>query len=515
MNRESRVPLSYLAPDWLPGLTIPIFVANELRAVMPVCLLTLLMLVTGGLMPDWLQFSFVMGSYGIGCAAIGAVIFGHDFAHRTLALSLAQPLTRTQLWGTRLWIALVAMIPLAVVAGFPLHLWPQLLRTFFQTSEPRFVPMLALAFLVPPLAGLCIAPWFTLLCRGALAGTVFTVALPFGLLWLGVWMGSPIGQRLGIAGSEQIAFLFFIVSFTGAGVLGFVETWRRFQNLEEIESARASGRFSFDWLARARRSGELRSTGPRSPWLQLASKELHLQVIALVPTFGMLVTAYVVRHAEPGSLPRETLELATACWAAATCIVIGAVGSAEERQMGVTETQALLPVRCRTQWLVKGGVILLLSQLLAVFLPLLAMGGRTEVGTELPEPKWWSLGAMAMVSFSLYLSSFSRTTMKAVMLSLPCAGPLFLVLLAMHENELHVALRRNSASEPLTEWWVFWSVAAPYICFLAMIGLLLTFAARNHFSAEPTGRLRGQLGLICLLFLAEVLFCFSMSLLSV
>jgi hypothetical protein len=200
-------------------------------------------------------------------------------------------------------------------------------------------------------------------------------------------------------------------------------------------------------------------------------------------------------------------------WSVFLCLILGAVGSAEERQLGLSDGQALLPISKTTQWLIKVGLLLIAAYTLAVCLPLLLLTGATgRSDLPIPSPKFWQISAICVVSLALYVSSCCRTTMKAVLVSLPLTVAVLALidLVRMNEERLlagrwqtfHEIIagtsQRFSYRIPDDGSIVAFTIVAPYLFGAVMVGLLLMFARQNHFSAERGGnRLARQL--LCLI----------------
>ena len=73
----------------------------------------------------------------------------------------------------------------------------------------------------------------------------------------------------------------------------------------------------------------------------------------VVPVIGMCATALSAHNSPPRPFGRELLLYGTQFWAVLVALVIGAMGSSEERQLGVNEAQALLPISVFKQWRIK------------------------------------------------------------------------------------------------------------------------------------------------------------------
>ena len=111
--------------------------------------------------------SLSVAAYFIGAAALGALSVGHEYTGRTLGLLLSLPARRQRLLG----------IKLGVLATVLLTLWAVAYTVVFgDTLLPQESKQAA--SVLPMICGLFLAPWLTMVCRSAVGGAVFTLALP-------------------------------------------------------------------------------------------------------------------------------------------------------------------------------------------------------------------------------------------------------------------------------------------------------------------------------------------------
>ena len=506
MRERGRIPISYVLPDWFRTPTMPILFGNELRAVFPVFASAFAAILLSGLFSEALRFGVALIAWGLGCAAMSAVAFGHDFAHRTLARTLAEPVSRELLWTMRIKIAGLAAALLTVAAAWTLGLFG---KTFYAFASPVDLVHGLMLLAMIPLLGVCLAPWITLRCRSALAGTVFTVFSCFFLVYGGQYLWGLTGRAVEHPAFSQL--------FSLAGVsISALALWRGYvcwTHLEVIDAVALAPSFGFQG---SRAFNERR----RSPWLPLVWKEVRLQWLVIVPVLGMAMTAWSFHQTTPRPNGLELFIHSMRFWAILLCLILGAVGSAEERQLGVTEGQALQPISRMTQWSIKIGLLLLLTDLLGVRLPLVLMAAaRGETNLTVPSVYAWEPAAICVTLVSLYISSCCRTTMKAVLLGLPFSALVVGLaeveranearLLSIFQNMDFVQSSPGAAFDlveaPLNLSLAF---AAPYLCGAAVLFLFMRWACENHFSAEQGGA-RRQLAWLVGLTLAAVVLCSS------
>ena len=134
-----------------------------------------------------------------------------------------------------------------------------------------------------------------------------------------------------------------------------------------------------------------------------------------------------------------------------------------------------------------------------MILPLELLKRMPELDS-IPNFQAFAFNAALLVCCSLYISSCCRTTLKALLISLPLAGALLLALEFLRQNDeqllrvtttitsFEMAQRHSGFQNstlrlaPPFELWT--ALLAPYVCLALVLFLLLRFACRNHFSAE-------------------------------
>jgi hypothetical protein len=214
-------------------------------------------------------------------------------------------------------------------------------------------------------------------------------------------------------------------------------------------------------------------------WL-LVRKELGLQQLALA--LGVLyvviwLAVVAMTQGKSGPVdPRDTelLGAVMLMYSAMLALLIGALASAEERQLGTADWQTLLPMPSWQQWLIKVAVALALAMLLSLGLPalLLSMSGR-EIGVG----PWFVAEIVMLTVSALYVSSLCGSGLRALVFSLaPAAAVTFAAGWLPH--------LRGSPALPLVVLAVFMTLA-------------LYFALHNHRTAERGAR-RVLLQLFCL-----------------
>src|SRR5207302_2506533 len=144
-------------------------------------------------------------------------------------------------------------------------------------------------------------------------------------------------------------------------------------------------------------------------------------------------------------------------------VLIGALASAEERQIGTLEWQVLLPMAAWRQWAVKVGTALGLAALLSFGLPILLAGGHVDFNS------WHVLVIMVLTTGGLYVSTLCKSAVRALIVAAPLM--LGVTVLALYVMATSAGVGRISAL-----------FAAPIA---GVVVPMLWFAFENH-------RLAGQ-----------------------
>jgi hypothetical protein len=371
----------------------------------------------------------------LGSVAIVALSIGHEYIYGTLPVLLSLP-------SHRRWLLLgklVAVTPmLATLAALTLAFAPNPTRIQIATL----------------LCAIAMAPWLTLACRSALAGTVFAIGLTGQIHFLA-----------DVASASRDALLWTLLGLcacsTAAG-------WRMFMRLE-VGGGRArswSGPAAFARPARDRHAF----------WL-LVKKELRLHQVSFV--VGVLYALVWVALSRWNHVPeaRDIQRTVGGIYSVSLAVLIGSIPSAEERQLGTAEWQALLPLAAWKQWAIKLGIALCLALLLALGLPALLAPEALGI------PAWIVGAVIFLTAGSLYVSSLCDGAVWAFTIAAPI---LFVVIwllgLAVPEFGLLVILIGLAA---LSSWFAFanhrsaardrWRVARQLLAMaaIALVGVLL------------------------------------------
>ena len=377
-------------------------------------------------------------AFAAATVALGGQIVGHDYSDRTLALTLTLPIDRRRLFLVKLAVTAALVLPLAVYA----------------TLLGLFAELAISAWLVAAIA-ICLGPTLTMLCRSHLAGTVFSLSLPWVVLIVAMLGTGTLDSEWEVRRAAfDIWSRLMTVLLAGGAALG----WWLFVRLEAIEG----GGLGFHAASRLRTTHD---AVPRHPVWQLVRKELRLQQMTFAVTALCLgACAAAVALGVPGPARDVSFSKAAALiYALGLPTVIGALAIAEERQLGTLSWQQLLPAPAWQQWMAKIGTVFTLTLALSIGVPLLLVPAL--------RPNDWlllqtlALLAVVMTAASLYVSSLCANAVRAVVISVAAVSfALWLVV------------------EP--EIWTGQSGGSVALLSI-VVGLLVRFAYLNHRPEPP------------------------------
>lgn len=420
---------------------------------------------------EWARFfsdSDYMGvglwAYAIGAVVLGAMAVGQEFTHNTLAAVLLQPVSRHQLLLAKAIPLALLLASLAVLASFSLGL------NMFD-GGPRG---LTIAWL-PVACGFCLAPWLTMLSRGALGGAVYSFLVPSLLFVAGGYLNIP---------HTAVAPL-----IVGLGIVSLILTAYTFSRLEVSGTARTEVDL-LAWLPRTQR--RFPAAGRHPLWV-LLTKELRLQQVTLLAGMAYVTAWILIGAASPWMRETRVLDLryaATMLFAGLAAVLPGALVSAEERRFNTADWHTLLPTGSGLQWVIKVGTALVLTVGLAVGLPALLDG--LSSGPAIEEAFSPLLAASVCIA-AVYISSLSRNGLHALLATVPAITVGIALWLGMVALTVWLAtpfadVIRESLLEPLIRFSrtepALWRQLRTWVPLSCLGILLITLTARNHVTAD-------------------------------
>lgn len=479
-HQTRMMSASDLLPRWLRAPLLPVVLGKELQAVMPfwfVALAAAGIVAVGNNEIQGIGLVVLLLAH----SAVGAMSIGHEFNCRTIGLVMSQPIDRSTLWQRKRRVVAMAIAAATV---------PVLVRPWIDESAEDAATVIAAA-IGAGLCGLCVAPGLTLATRSALAGTVFTSALPLLLLmaanvitaalpWGLVSPADPTRSTLGI-------FFALLAVHWLVGVWAGRRCFLQFDASEAVGEDLSARRWVWFSMVSSRSQAGARTCGSwRRRWV---GKELRLQQTSLIVA-GLFLIAWILfvgAHWIWPSVQLAALGLLQPVFTSFIALLVGALACAEERHHGTLDAQLILPVATHRQWWLKSGISHALALGLAVLLPatlrILTPAGEDGLVTfELGWVDWFLVMTPMTILFTsvaLYASSVSRSTVRALLTS---------VLISMGlAGLLSVLLREEGLQQTLVNWqgsvpWVDWLPQRLAVVILVCLagGALTLLAARNY-----------------------------------
>lgn len=443
--------------------------------------------------------------FAIGASALGAWAVGQEYVQHTLPALLTQPIGRRRVFGVKLAVLSVAIAALATIAWLAVRS-PGVLGGTVAVVDHRTddVAIAAAAF-----SSVLVAPALTMLCRSAVGGAVFTLALPLALALLGLLLPHPGAPQTGIVTSEsEAADLTILTSGLVAAwlVLGGW-SWRLFGRLEAFDgtpgatAARVRPDSPGLGVGRARRTD---GAYGRATWL-LIRKELHLQQMTLAVS-GLFVLVWLGLMLHRALTPDQAHPLLPAVvllHAMLVPLLVGAQASAGEREVGALEWQLLLPVSRARQWTIKVGSAIGLTVLLNLGLPIL-LAVLHPTPDDLLYSHWLLAAVVLLTLIALYTSSLASSVLAALLVSIPVALSLLTGTVGL--SALFVRLHVYAPAVPLAR--LLWSRGSDVLvsaiglggllaCLTVFAAVVMRLAKQNHESPlRGRDRLPRQVGWI-------------------
>ena len=268
------------------------------------------------------------------------------------------------------------------------------------------------------------------------------------------------------------------------------------------------------WRGSSTESSAIVGAARRShPIAQLVRKELHLQQMSFVVALlfvlscgGLLLFQYLDSRLRP-----EFFESGTTLYLALLGMVSGSIPCAEERSLGTLQSQRLLPVSTRIQWMVKAGVAVALVITLGAVLPGLMLWGS---GSATWWARVWPLAVPVLVlvtSLSLFVSALCSNGVRALLMAIPTAVAAMLALPWLIRT---ILIMMDWWARPRGLMYVSMGLRAAVwtqpLAAAVITAILLHYGGVNQRSVHPSlAQLPRQLGwiigLVVLLFVVLVL----------
>ena len=397
------------------------FLKKEIRLLLPTFVFAVAVALASIFFHDQAGGWFNSIGYFLGGIFFPAVVimlalntFGVEVGTQTFFMMLAQPVTRLRIWQTK-----VTLLALAITAvGLVWYVSVVVPAGYYQLGivPENQADILVSAFLFG-LVAFSGSLWTVLLLRQVAAAFWFTLIVPGALLTIVAACCSGSSDEFILAMITSVLGIYSLAGFFFARWLFF-----RAQDLQWT-----GGNIVLpEWrgLGRVRAAaGNIRMWRPNTA---LWRKEIQLHQSQLVIAFVLFVlhlAVLAVRGLCDLSKSRDLEVLLKGFWVfwLVMPLLVGCAAVAEERKLGIHEGQLCLPVKRRTQFVIKLLVALGLSVFLGGLMPILL-----EIGQILPSVHfstsygdWLELlilpGIPALIcTISFYVSTMARNTLQTL-----------------------------------------------------------------------------------------------------
>ena len=451
---------------------VPPIVSKEIRALFPVWVGCVAVVWVGGFANRFVVpagfLAFLLGS-----AALGALAFGHEYTNRTLGLLLASPVSRRRIFAAKAGVLATMLLTLGMLALTRLPMVPAG-REMQDTTRVGLVSLIGSLF---------VAPWLTMVCRNPIAGGLFGLSISAALL-----IGSELVTLIMTGQIDSPAARHFRMQVLLGGtalvcVAGGVGSWRTFMGLELIDGLRGELQWP-RWLSGFVSKQASERSVSRHPIANLIRKELRLQHLTFaVSAFfvcGWSVTLLVQRLVSTGV--DQPLVILTVVHGMAVALLSGSLASAEERNLGVLESQILMPAPMAGQWAVKSAVVFGVCAVLALLLPA-ALAIVSRGAGPMRVTVAFAGVVMLLAGLGLYVSSVSKSGVQALIASGAALLAAFMLLQIIGVAVLSLG-RKAGIAPAHDDLLVALGPWAAGVIALLLLALLVRFGLANHRSSE-------------------------------
>jgi ABC-type transport system involved in multi-copper enzyme maturation permease subunit len=358
-----------------------------------------------------------------GMLFLGITSFGNEISFHTFPLLLSQPVPRNRIWQVK--VTLLGAAFLSILAASLLS-W-----SLFVSCHPDYSRLFSNAF-----SGVELWIFVFAFASGGLWATLL-LRQTIGAFWVALFAPVAISMVVNVISlpwpiSDQCMDTIISVVCVCYAITGFLYAHKLFMQAQDTQWL--EGAFTFTW----RKSDSEQATGSvsqgRRHWfVTLILKEFQLHQVNILIAIIILVlhlSALFVRKIHPhfqDPYVNGILEMIWTLWLLLP-LLIGCSAVAEERKLGILESQLCLPVSRRAQMFVKFFVALVLGLVLGGLMPFLI----ERIG--LSDGLATLVTAAAIFFISFYASSASRTTIQAIGVAIILAVAIYFYEMATMAN---------------------------------------------------------------------------------
>jgi ABC-type transport system involved in multi-copper enzyme maturation permease subunit len=364
---------------------------------------------------------FVPVIFALGILLLGISSFGQEFNQGTFQVLLSQPMERARVWRTKITVLAVAFLSVWLVAVVSLwsqfYIYDHLHLTAYLKGHIHLVydsGAVCYAVIFLTVAALAVSSgglWTTLLLRQTAGAFWFTLIIPLAIMFAIETTVSffPVSDRAADTVAMAVLFIY--------GVAGFFYARRLFFNVQDLPGTGQD----ITLLWRKEKSESAATSVFRQPghWISASvRKEFQLHQLNFFIAIGVLalhLVSILIRKVHPNFVNPNTRYIVESVWVLWLLmpLLIGGAAVAEERKLGVIESQLCLPVSRRAQFSIKFFVALALSLLFGAVIPSII-----EHTLNFGETDWFNFwifyAASGLFFTSFYASTLTRSTLLAL-----------------------------------------------------------------------------------------------------
>lgn len=309
-------------------------------------------------------------SFFLGIPLLATLSLGVEFQHRTLSLWLAQPATRTQLWGEKMGVMCAAVLSAALVAGTGMFLFvfPEL-NLIYKVEAAAYV-----------LITIASAIFWTLAVRSTMGGFIVVSCILWVFYLFVALTHAGEGVKALVSPTTAItAISSFSICFAG------LMFWLGARKLERFQVTGGSG--GEDLLMSGptvvpEAVAEWFRCRPAGAFANLIRKEFRLLrplwlIEIPVVLYWAFLAVFRLLPSPPVVIPETPLQWALMGPPGAVFVglagLAGILSLGEERRSGTQAWHMTLPISTRRQWLIKLVMAMLSGLACSILLPVLAM----------------------------------------------------------------------------------------------------------------------------------------------
>lgn len=291
---------------------------------------------SGGVWSEMVKWILPLGTF-FGTAILATLPVGSEFQYRTVAMHLAQPIDRAEVWRQKFLVTLAAVLPPAVIYCIAVS-----------REEGRAVALATAAWILVTTFG---AIPFTILARSIIGGIVITQAAAFWLMLFWIYYEKHRNLPTALASLMVIG----MVTYAGGMVWWGRRMLVRYQSTEGMQAKEDFVPGAQLVPAAVARWFECR---PKQPIANLWRREVRvIRILWLMIAVYLLGWVFMVAfHQLPGARPREeryVVFAATIIVGLIIAVLAGTLSLGEEKTWGTHDWHMTMPVSVTTQWAVK------------------------------------------------------------------------------------------------------------------------------------------------------------------